>query len=115
MTKQEAIEGHRKLWNGIEEETFNSRRKATNEEFMKENAKHIRKKILPKYFIEVEIGNKNFELRKDEDNIQPGDYIYLCEWDGANFTNRVECRKIKYVLRNVPEYGLKDGYCIIGW
>lgn len=23
--------------------------------------------------------------------------------------------KITYILRNVPEYGLMDGYCIIGW
>lgn len=22
---------------------------------------------------------------------------------------------VTYVLRNVPEYGLAEGYCIIGW
>lgn len=31
------------------------------------------------------------------------------------YTGRFATRTIKYVLRNVPEYGLKEGYCIIGW
>lgn len=25
------------------------------------------------------------------------------------------CFGITYILRNCPEYGLADGYCIIGW
>lgn len=78
-------------------------------------SKVIRKKILPTYFKAVSEGRKNFELRKDEDNVQVGDDLLLCEWDGENYTGKVTIRKVKYVLRNVPEYGLKEGYCIIGW
>ena len=76
--------------------------------------KTIRKKILPEYFNAVQEYRKNFELRKDEDNIQVGDELILQEWNGE-YTGNYTWRKVTYVLRNVPEYGLKDGYCIIGW
>lgn len=75
--------------------------------------KNIKKKIFPKYFRDVSIGIKSFELRKDDDDIQPGDVLDLLEWDG-NYTGRnIRC-EVTYVLRNCPEYGLMDGYCIIG-
>ena len=76
--------------------------------------KTVRKKILPEYFNAVQEYRKNFELRKDEDNIQVGDELILQEWNGE-YTGNYTWRKVAYVLRNVPEYGLKDGYCIIGW
>jgi len=77
--------------------------------------KTVRKKILPVYFKTVVNRAKNFELRKDDDDIQAGDRLILCEWDGGHYTMRKTERRVKYVLRHVPEYGLKDGYCIIGW
>lgn len=78
--------------------------------------KQIRKKTLPKYFNEVWIGNKNFELRKDEDDAQVGDELILDEYSPTyGYTGTFVKREITYVLRNVPEYGLMDGYCIIGF
>ena len=79
--------------------------------------KAIRKKILPIYFDAVESRQKNFEIRKDDDDVQVGDKLVLGEWDEEFhwFTGRFVTRKVKYVLRNVPEYGLKEGCCIIGW
>lgn len=77
--------------------------------------KSIEKKILPKYFQAVRKEEKNFELRKDEDDAQPGDVLILMEWEAGQYTGRTEVRRIRYVLRNVPEYGLMPGYCIIGW
>lgn len=77
--------------------------------------KSIEKKILPKYFRAVRKEEKNFELRKDEDDAQPGDVLILMEWEAGEYTGRTEVRRIRYVLRNVPEYGLMSGYCIIGW
>lgn len=77
--------------------------------------KAIRKKILPCYFADVKARRKNFEIRKDEDDIQVGDLLVLCEWDGTKYTGKEVSRTVKYVLRNVPEYGLAEGYCIIGW
>ena len=80
-------------------------------------AKTICKKILPKYFAAVQAGWKNFELRKDEDNVCIGDVIILEELnpDNGSRTGRQIKRKVTYVLRNVPEYGLMPGYCIIGF
>ena len=73
--------------------------------------KAIRKKILPVYFDAVKSRQKNFEIRKDED-----DKLVLGEWkETYGYTGRFVTRKIKYVLRDAPEYGLQDGYCIIGW
>ena len=64
--------------------------------------KSIEKKILPKYFRAVRKEEKNFELRKDEDNAQPGDVLILMEWENGEYTGRTEVRRIRYVLRNMP-------------
>lgn len=74
----------------------------------------VEKKILPCYFEDVISGIKTFEIRKDEDNIQPGDTLLLKEWDGQGYTGREALFNVNYVLRNIPEYGLMKGYCIIG-
>lgn len=78
-------------------------------------SKVVEKKILPQYFQEVQSGKKNFELRKDEDNIQEGDILVLNEFNDGSSTGRSVIRRVTYVLRNVPEYGLQEGYCIIGF
>lgn len=39
--------------------------------------KLVEKKILPEFFDEVFYGNKKFEIRKDEDDIQVGDSLRL--------------------------------------
>ena len=74
----------------------------------------VRKKIRPQYFKAVRARKKNFELRKDEDDIQVGDLLVLEEWDGY-YTGEGVFRYVKYVLRDCPEIGLMPGYCIIGW
>lgn len=77
--------------------------------------KAVRKKIRPCYFEDVKIRKKNFEIRRDEDDVQPGDNLILCEYTQEHYTGREVSRKVKYVLRNVPQFGLQDGYCIIGF
>ena len=73
-------------------------------------------KILPEYFKEVQSHNKQFELRKDDRDYHVGDWILLKEFDKGSYTGREsDCFKISYILRNCPEYGLLNGYCIIGW
>lgn len=73
-------------------------------------------KILPKYFEEVMNLNKKFELRKDDRGYQVGDFVLLKEFENGLYTGREShCLKITYILRNCPEYGLEDGYCIFGW
>lgn len=78
--------------------------------------KVVRKKTLPEYFRAVRAREKNFELRKDEDDIQVGDLLILEEWnEWTGYTGNGVRRYVKYVLRDTPEYGLMEGYCIIGW
>lgn len=71
-------------------------------------------KIMPLYYKAVSEGRKKFELRLDDRNYQTGDKVRLMEWDGE-FTGRYETIEIAYVLRNVKQYGLQEGYCIFGW
>ena len=71
-------------------------------------------KILPQYFQAIWNGIKTFELRKDDRNYQCGDELVLREWDVNGYTGSVLLVRVTYVLRNMEEYGLKDGYVILG-
>lgn len=82
---------------------------------MEQIRKIVEKKILPEYFLPVIHGEKTFEIRKDEDNLQKGDELILREWNGEKYTGRETSRRISYILRDVPEYGLMPGYAIFGW
>ena len=80
-------------------------------------AKAHRIKIAPKYFNLVAARIKNFELRRNDRDYHVNDTLVMCEWnaDGGYFTGNEISRKIKYILEDVPEFGLKEGYCIMGW
>lgn len=82
--------------------------------------KHIWKKCLPEYYQAVRKQTKTFEIRKDDSDYEVGDILELQEWDGQKYTGHKIAREITYILRNCPEYGLSDGFCIlaiqpIGW
>lgn len=73
-------------------------------------------KILPEYYEEVKCGNKNFELRKNDRDYMRGDTIRLRAWDGEKYLDKAPLeRTVKFVLMDCPEYGLMDGYCILGF
>lgn len=80
----------------------------------------IEKKVLPEYYKGIRTHRKMFEVRKDEDEIKPGDILILREWDGEKYTGNKTRREVTAVLRDCPEYGLMPGYCIMslqvpGW
>lgn len=82
--------------------------------------KYIQKKILPEFFKPLFEGYKNFEIRKDEDDVQLGDIFFLCEWDPAkkDYTGSLVTKRVKYVFRAddyEQDFGLKPGYCVIGF
>lgn len=60
---------------------------------------------------------KNFEIRKDERDIQIGDTVVLMEWNPESGYTGAMSRElhVSYVLRDVPEYGLKPEYCVFSW
>ena len=72
-------------------------------------------KILPKYFEQVWLENKNFELRKNDRDYKVGDYIRLLEFNNGTYTVRECSRKILYILRDCSEYGLIDGFVILSY
>ena len=76
--------------------------------------KTVKKKTLPEYYREVSEGRKKFEIRKDEDRLEPGDIVILEEWNGKYTGKRIGI-KISYILRDAPEFGLVPGYCIFCW
>lgn len=73
-------------------------------------------KIAPRYFEAVENGKKKFEYRKDDRDYQVGDLITLKEFNRNKYTGReIKNLPINYILRDCPEYGLPEGFCIIGF
>ena len=81
------------------------------------NTKTHELKILPKYFRQVKLGIKKFELRKNDRGYEVGDYVKLCEHDGVVYTGESIQAKITYVLNyeDAKEFGLCPGYCIFGF
>lgn len=71
-------------------------------------------KILPEYFQAVWDGTKTFELRKFDRDYKVGDILVLEEWDGRDYTGSAICKRVSYILSNCSEYGLVDGFCILG-
>lgn len=72
-------------------------------------------KILPKYFQQVLMDDKKFELRKNDRDFHVGDMIRLRSYADGEYTGGDIMVKITYILSDCPEYGLKDGYCILGF
>jgi len=58
---------------------------------------------------------KTFEYRKDEDNIQEGDVLWLREWDPdkQEYTGRSRLASVGTVLRHSDWEDVPDGFCII--
>ena len=78
-------------------------------------SKKIEKKILPEYFRYVRRREKTFELRVDDADYQVGDFLVLREWDDEkqDYTGSRVTREITYILRDAPQFGLKEGFCIL--
>lgn len=72
-------------------------------------------KIEEEYFEEVACGDKTFELRKNDRDYQVGDVIHFVDTDGNEIYWKINnIFQITYVLESVPEYGLREDYCILG-
>ena len=72
-------------------------------------------KIFPQYYEAVKNGSKNFELRKNNRDYHVQDTIVLRAWDGEKYLDKEPLeRTVKYVLKDCPEFGLMDGYVILG-
>jgi len=67
-------------------------------------------KIKDEYYKEVLKGSKSFEIRKNDRDFKTGDHIRFTDLDR---NPRPGEWRITYVLKDCPEYGLKEGYAIL--
>ena len=75
-------------------------------------------KIKHEYLFEIALGNKTFELRKNDRDYQVGDLIHFIDIDGDKFYNDLnnylgDIYIITYIFKNVTQYGLDKDYCIL--
>ncbi len=79
-----------------------------------------RLKTVQPYFGDVKSGSKPFEIRFNDRNYQVGDTLVLEEWNSTGsaftegYTGQLVRKSVTYVLKDCPQYGLQDGYCILG-
>lgn len=74
-------------------------------------------KVWPPFFDAVRVGNKTFEVRKDDRDFTEGDTLILREWNPykpePKYTGR-ECRlKVTYKLTG-GHFGIEAGFCVLG-
>ena len=70
-------------------------------------------KVWPEEYQLLQIGKKEFEIRKNDRNFQVGDSINLREWNPktALYTGRWMVRRITYIIQG--KFGLPDDICVM--
>ncbi|MEO6901591.1 MAG: DUF3850 domain-containing protein [Bacteroidia bacterium] len=71
-------------------------------------------KITPQYFEDIVNGYKTFELRKNDRDYKLGDTLILQEFFNNTYTGNEFVCNINYILKNCSEYGLQEGFVILG-
>lgn len=74
-------------------------------------------KVWLKYYDATDQEKKPFELRKNDRDFKVNDYLYLQPFDNDKQVEVQQGRiiaKITYVLTDAKEFGLQDGYAILG-
>lgn len=70
-------------------------------------------KIRPEYFKAVVLGDKMFEIRKNDRDFRVGDIIVLHEWDEERgYTGKHTLVDITYVMTDT-EF-VKEGFAVLG-
>lgn len=108
--EQQKYEGREKAWNNIKKNKLtyidDELNRTVHELKIKEN-----------YYYAVKFGRKTFELRKDDRDYQEGELIrfhVISNWDGKERFVAREFYEVTYKLWDCRQYGLEDGYCILG-
>ena len=75
------------------------------------------KKIQEKYFFDILLNNKRFEIRKNDCNYKIGDRVKLVLYKGNEKVGQDNyiIVTITYILKDIPQYGLDKDYCIFGF
>lgn len=72
-------------------------------------------KTHPIYFEKVYHGFKPWELRKNDRDFKVGELVLLKSFDPdtQKFSGSFIKAMITYILKDCPQFGLADGYCIL--
>jgi len=73
-------------------------------------------KTIPPYFKDVQLGDKTFEVRKNDRDFKVGDALLLQEFlpNTNEYTGQRITLDVSYVLTG-EEWGIKEGYCVLGF
>ena len=69
-------------------------------------------KTLPEYFELILIKQKTFEVRKNDRDFQPEDFLILQEYSECLYTGRCITIKAGFILFG-GQYGIDQEYCVI--
>lgn len=81
-------------------------KKSINETPLKLRVHHL--KIEPQYFLAIQQGRKNFEIRKNDRDFQEGDKLILQEYLPGSYTGRDITAEIGYI----SVFQQQPGYCV---
>lgn len=70
-------------------------------------------KTLPKFFVKVLDGSKNFEVRLNDRNFEIGDLLILEEYENGLYSGRILEKIVKYILSDKDFEGVKDDYVVL--
>lgn len=72
-------------------------------------------KISPRFYSDIEMSGKRFEVRRDDRKYQIGDILVLNEFANNIFTGRTIYALVTYIHRNDAQTTfMRDGYIIMG-
>ncbi len=76
---------------------------------------HHELKTWPDFFADVQLGLKNFEVRKDDRGFIAGDILLLREWSPEQraYTGARIKKQVMYVLQG-GQFGVEPGYVVMG-
>ena len=72
--------------------------------------------ILDRFYDDIEVGGKRFEVRLDDRGYQVDDVLVMRETKEAKLTGRIVYALVTYIHRNDSDFSfLLDGYIIMGF
>lgn len=74
-------------------------------------------KTAPEFIPWVLEGLKTFEIRRDDRDYRVGDSLELKPWTAEKgfMLGLAPVVYVRYILRDVPAFGLRRGFCIMSW
>jgi len=68
------------------------------------------------FYEPLALGYKTFEIRKNDRDFQKNDILALEIWDNdlSKYSGVCLFYKVTYVLKDAEQFGLIDGFCILG-